>query len=157
VFAADAATIAKHLSDVAWDWSRQGAEASLRAAGWTHTSEGEHRVDFARDRWHVQLYRTPHPHVEATLDVTWPDREQASWVEQKYAGEYETAVAAVASLLGKPAFDGPAGQPGFPGDEHAVRCAVWNEPGARLMVAYRHDDPRHPYRLAVVAAPPAGT
>jgi len=156
MFAADAATIARHLADVPWDWSRKGAEDSLRAAGWTHTSEGHDRVDFARDRWHVQLFRAgQQPHVEATLDVTWPDREETGRVERRYAGEYETAVAAVASLFGKPAFDGPAGRPGFPGDEHALRCAVWNEPGARLMVAYRHDDNQHPYRLAVIAAPPA--
>jgi hypothetical protein len=158
MFAADAATIAKQLYDVRWDWSHRGAEASLRAAGWAHTSEGEHRVDFARDRWHIQLYRTgAYPHVEATLDVTWPaggPPGTVEKVEERYAAEYETAVAAVASLFGKPAFDGPAGRPGFPDGEQAVRCAVWNEPGARIMVAYRHGDDQHPYRLAVVARPP---
>jgi hypothetical protein len=154
MLAADAATIAKQLSDVAWDWTAKGAEQALRAAGWAHTSESEHRVDLARDRWHVQLFRTGrHPRVEATLDVTWPDREPAGAVEERYEREYETAVAAVASLFGKPAFDGPAGRPGFPDDEVALRCAVWHEPGARLMVAYRHDD-QHPHRIAVVAAPP---
>jgi hypothetical protein len=153
MFAADAVTIAKALADVPWEWRHGGPEASLRAAGWAHTSEGHHRVDFARDRWHVQLFRAG-PYVEATLDVTWPRGDEQDAVEERYSEEYETAVAAVASRFGKPAFDGPAGQPGFPDGEQAVRCAVWNEPGARLMVAYRHDGTEHPYRIVVVVAPP---
>ena len=62
---------------------------------------------------------------------------------------YRDAPGSFSSIEGEPHFEGPLGADGFPGDQDAVRLALWKKPWGRMMLKSQHEGREMPLTVSV--------
>lgn len=154
-------SLVSSLTEVSWDWSKEGVQNSLESLGWKSIEEVMHRREYhVKDNVQASVYFESDKCllVEIVLDwygdVQTLDKFEYEDKVDEYYQKYEQTVRIVENTLGKPPiFNNGAAAKGFPIDQDAVWLALWRFPNSRLMVEQKHEDRELPFRICLVVAP----
>jgi hypothetical protein len=154
--------VVRKLSAVEWTWTAADVPRVVHQLGAVLVEDADER----------QTYRTPDGmfvdvfmsggkleqveiEVDSFSDVESLDGYAYELKVDEFFNKWESGADAVERVLGEPAFRNGFGNRGFPSDQDAIWLALWNTDRARLMVEEKHEDRDLPFRIVVVAAPPA--
>lgn len=132
---------------------------SLAGAGLVVDARGPHRTDLRfSDMPCVGCALYPSTQrLECTVKVQMSPHElpEEDWqrVHDDFVATWDRARGRLSSTLGPAQFSGGPLDAGFPGDEDAIRLALWTRGGTRLGLQYRHEDKELPMRLVLVMTP----
>ncbi|GLW35255.1 hypothetical protein [Actinoplanes regularis] len=154
----DVADVVRGLAGIEWAWAPVPVDAALKLAGWTEAGSLSYRRDYQLDGFELSSYfdddgwswlEIELEAREAELGNSWPEG-----VADEFRDRWAHTTAAVAGVLGNPAFQGHPVEPGFPVDQNANWAAVWVLPTARFLITQTHEGKEFPYCVSLQCTPP---
>jgi hypothetical protein len=148
------------LQHVEWSWQLSRTEEIVSGLAGAPLKRLDSRLKYGLEGFEdVSLYYEAAEALALEMTIEscrQPYRLTPAEYEDKvdeYFRKYETTVATVSGVLGKPVFDDGAGGSGFPDDQEAVWLALWWGSNARIMIQQKHEDRDAAFRLCVLVAP----